>query len=112
MAPEVGGYWSAHDERGRDGDRYRFSLEDGKPIPDPASRYQPVGVHEASACVDPHSFAWQARDLHPSGAVGDATQATAEKGERLLDHGARAFCELLGDVDRFDPKALSNLPKI
>ncbi len=38
-----------------------------------------------------------------SGAAGDATQASAEKGEKLLDHGARAFCELLADVDKFDP---------
>jgi creatinine amidohydrolase len=60
----------------------------------------------------PAPFAWQAQDLHPSGAIGDATQASAEKGERLLDHGARAFCELLADVDRFDPQALSNVPKI
>ena len=30
----------------------------------------------------PAPFAWQAQDLHPSGAVGDATQASAEKGER------------------------------
>ena len=54
----------------------------------------------------PAPFAWQAQDLHPSGAAGDATQASAEKGERLLDHGARAFCELLEDVDRFDVSAL------
>jgi creatinine amidohydrolase len=60
----------------------------------------------------PAPFSWQAQDLHPSGAVGDATQASAEKGERLLDHGARAFCELLGDVDRFDIKALTSVPKI
>jgi creatinine amidohydrolase len=54
----------------------------------------------------PAPFAWQAQDLHPSGAVGDATQASAEKGERLLEHGARAFCELLADVDNFDVKML------
>ena len=54
----------------------------------------------------PAPFAWQAQDLHPSGAVGDATQGSAEKGERLIDHGAHAFCELLADVDRFDPAAL------
>ena len=59
----------------------------------------------------PAPFAWQAQDLHPSGAVGDATQASAEKGERLLDHGARAFCELLADVDKFDPEALSPGPR-
>jgi creatinine amidohydrolase len=58
----------------------------------------------------PAPFAWQAQDLHPSGAVGDATQASAEKGERLLDHGARAFCELLAEVDNFDVKRLLGGP--
>lgn len=60
----------------------------------------------------PAPFAWQTQDLHPSGAVGDATQASAEKGERLIDTGARAFCELLTDVDGFDLKTLSKAPKI
>jgi creatinine amidohydrolase len=58
----------------------------------------------------PAPFAWQAQDLHPSGAVGDATQASAEKGERLLDYGARAFCELLADVDNFDVMRLAKGP--
>jgi creatinine amidohydrolase len=59
----------------------------------------------------PAPFAWQAQDLHPSGAVGDATMASAEKGEHLIEHGARAFCELLADVDKFDPEAFSERPK-
>jgi creatinine amidohydrolase len=59
----------------------------------------------------PAPFAWQAQDIHPSGAAGDATQATAEKGRQLLDHGARAFCELLADVDKFDPKTLGGRPQ-
>ena len=59
----------------------------------------------------PVPFAWQAQDLHPSGAAGDATLASAQKGERLLDHGAQAFCELLADVDQFDPATLSNAPQ-
>ena len=59
----------------------------------------------------PAPFAWQAQDLHSSGAAGDATQASAEKGQRLLDHGARAFCELLADIDKFDPETLSDGPK-
>jgi creatinine amidohydrolase len=59
----------------------------------------------------PAPFAWQAQDLHPSGAVGDATQASAEKGQRLIDQGAKAFCELLDEVDRFDLQLFSNRPK-
>jgi len=58
----------------------------------------------------PAPFAWQTQDLHPSGAVGDATQASADKGERLIEHGARAFCELLEDVDNFDVKRLGAGP--
>jgi len=58
----------------------------------------------------PAPFAWQAQDLHVSGAAGDATQGSAEKGQRLLDHGAAAFCELLADVDQFDPATLGAGP--
>src|ERR1700753_3675796 len=48
----------------------------------------------------------RAPSLVPGGAIGDATMASAENGEKLLDHGAAAFCELLADVDAFDLNAL------
>jgi creatinine amidohydrolase len=55
----------------------------------------------------PAPFAWQAQDLNETGAVGNARLATAEKGEQLLDFGARRFIELLEDVDKFDVSAFS-----
>jgi creatinine amidohydrolase len=58
----------------------------------------------------PAPFAWQAQDLHVSGAAGDATVASAEKGQLVLDHGAAAFCELLADIHQFDPEAFSGGP--
>jgi creatinine amidohydrolase len=58
----------------------------------------------------PVGFGWMTQDLHPTGAVGDATRATAHKGEQALAHGARAFVELLQDVDRFDLKRLADGP--
>ena len=58
----------------------------------------------------PAGFGWMSQDLHPSGAVGDATQASAEAGEAALAHGARAFVELLQDVDRFDLARLGDGP--
>jgi creatinine amidohydrolase len=58
----------------------------------------------------PAPLAWQAQDLNPNGAVGDAAQASAEKGEALLSHGARTFCELLADVDKFDVTTLGDGP--
>jgi creatinine amidohydrolase len=50
----------------------------------------------------PVGFGWMTQDLNASGAVGDASLATAEKGEAALDHGARAFVALLRDVERFE----------
>ena len=50
----------------------------------------------------PAGFGWMTQDLQPSGAVGDASLATAEKGEAALGHGAQAFIELLKDVEKFD----------
>lgn len=58
----------------------------------------------------PAPFAWQAQDLNPSGAVGNATLARPEKGELLLDQGAAAFCELLAEVDNFDVNRLAKGP--
>ena len=59
----------------------------------------------------PAPFAWQAQDLNPAAPSATPRQASAEKGERLLDHGARAFCELLADVDNFDVSSLAAGPK-
>ena len=43
------------------GARYRFVLADGTLVPDPASRFQPDGVHGASETVDPGAYAWSER---------------------------------------------------
>ena len=40
------------------GDRYSYLL-DGSELPDPASRFQPEGVHGPSVVVDPSSFEWR-----------------------------------------------------
>jgi creatinine amidohydrolase len=58
----------------------------------------------------PAGFGWMTQDLHASGAVGDASLATAEKGEAALAHGARAFLELLKDVEKFDLAGLGGGP--
>lgn len=40
------------------GDRYRYRVDGRGPFPDPASRFQPDGVHGPSEVVDPFRFAW------------------------------------------------------
>jgi creatinine amidohydrolase len=51
--------------------------------------------------IQPSGFGWMSEDLSPEGAMGDAASATEAKGQASLEHGARAFVELLDDVDRF-----------
>jgi creatinine amidohydrolase len=51
--------------------------------------------------TQPIGFGWMSQDLHEAGAMGDAAQATREKGEASLEHGARAFVALLREVDQF-----------
>lgn len=58
----------------------------------------------------PAGFAWLTHDLNPSGAVGNAKLSSKEKGEQAADFGARAFIELLQDVERFDVKRLKPGP--
>jgi 1,4-alpha-glucan branching enzyme/maltooligosyltrehalose trehalohydrolase len=41
------------------GQRYRFEVNDGLRVPDPASRFNPDDVHAASELVDPHAFDWR-----------------------------------------------------
>jgi creatinine amidohydrolase len=58
----------------------------------------------------PAGFAWMTQDLNPTGAIGNATLASAEKGDAALAHGAKAFVELLREVDRFDLGRLHDGP--
>jgi creatinine amidohydrolase len=47
------------------------------------------------------AFGWIAQDLHPSGAAGDASLATAEKGRATAEFQAIQFIKLLHDMTRF-----------
>lgn len=54
----------------------------------------------------PSQFGWKAQDLNPTGAIGAAILATAQKGEAAIDHAVTGFIELLADVAAFDPARL------
>lgn len=47
-------------------------------------------------------FGWLAQDLNPSGATGNASAATAEKGRACVEHAASRLVDLLKEVDDFD----------
>jgi len=57
-----------------------------------------------------HAFGWKIQDLNPAGVVGNASIASAEKGNALLKHAVSGLLELLGEVDRFDMSLLEQMP--
>ena len=67
MRPEADGYFRAHAHDVRPGALYRFRLAGGDERPDPASRFQPQGVHGPSQVVDPlfdwHDASWRGIEL-------------------------------------------------
>ncbi|MEO8046522.1 MAG: malto-oligosyltrehalose trehalohydrolase [Nitrospirota bacterium] len=64
MQPFAEGYFEATVEGVSPRARYRYLLNGKAARPDPASRFQPEGVHGPSAVVDPDSFRWTDRAWH------------------------------------------------
>ncbi|HXE16092.1 MAG TPA: malto-oligosyltrehalose trehalohydrolase [Stellaceae bacterium] len=58
MAAQPGGWFAVEAECGP-GTRYRFRLDDGMAVPDPASRAQAEGVHGPSVVVEPLAYTWR-----------------------------------------------------
>jgi len=54
----------------------------------------------------PHAFGWKAQDLNAQGVNGDASAATAAKGEALIAQAANGLAELVEEVHRFDVSIL------
>lgn len=58
LEAEPGGYWSAVVDGITAGTLYQILLDGDLLRPDPASRYQPQGVHGPSQVVDPKAYRW------------------------------------------------------
>jgi malto-oligosyltrehalose trehalohydrolase len=58
MTPGIPGWFETEAACGA-GTRYRYILQDGTAIPDPAARAQHGDIHGASVVVDPNSYQWR-----------------------------------------------------
>jgi maltooligosyltrehalose trehalohydrolase len=59
MKQDTKGYWVAKVENVLAETLYLYRLENGKDRPDPASHFQPKGVHGPSQVIDHDSFEWE-----------------------------------------------------
>jgi maltooligosyltrehalose trehalohydrolase len=58
LSAEGDGWFGGRVGAVRAGARYRFRIDEDLLVPDPASRYQPEGVHGPSELIDPAAFPW------------------------------------------------------
>lgn len=59
LAAEPHDFFAAVAPHARPGDRYRYRIDGGAPLPDPGSRFQPEGPHGPSEIVDLKHYAWR-----------------------------------------------------
>jgi maltooligosyltrehalose trehalohydrolase len=52
------GVWELDISGVRVGQHYSYRVDDGRGLPDPASRFQPLGVHGPSELIDPADYQW------------------------------------------------------
>jgi creatinine amidohydrolase len=73
---------------------------------DRAENFVPLSVQieRESEILSPEGgarFGWQAQDLHPKGACGDASRATAELGKMTVDRAAARLLVLIDEIVRY-----------
>ncbi|MGH8091914.1 MAG: malto-oligosyltrehalose trehalohydrolase [Chthoniobacterales bacterium] len=103
LGSEPSGYWSGIDSQGKAGDRYKYRF-DGNEWPDPASRFNPEGVHGPAQVIDPRDYTWRDQgwvapklseliiyELHIGTFTPDGTfRSAVEKLDHLVDLGVTA----------------------
>lgn len=62
MSQGAAGYFVCFANGVQAGALYRYRVDGGTAYPDPASRFQPLGVHGPSMVVDPARYAWRDAD--------------------------------------------------
>lgn len=63
-----------------------------------------VQIERESEILGPEGgarFGWQTQDLHPKGACGDATRATADLGKMVVDRVAAKLLVLIDEISRY-----------
>ena len=89
------GFFSGFDAEGRAGDLYYYEGADGQRLPDPATRFQPYGVHGPSESVDSTAYTWRTENW----------ERPAWKGQTIYELHVGTFTEdgtFLSAIERLD----------
>lgn len=92
-----------------------LALDPGNVDMNHARDFRPVTVELAEnaqhlGLSNAGKLGWQAQDLHPAGACGNAGAASRQKGQAVLDHAAHQLVQLLQEVHDIPLSALATRP--
>jgi maltooligosyltrehalose trehalohydrolase len=91
------------------GARYKYRLDGGDSFPDPASRYQPDGVHGPSQVVDPAAFTWTDSDWQGI-PLDDLVIYELHVGTATPEGTFDALIERLDDIRQLGATAIELMP--
>jgi creatinine amidohydrolase len=82
---------------------------------DKAQNFEPSmktleGDYQHLSAIGPTRIAWMSQDLNPAGVVGNALDADAERGAKLIEHATTEFVSILKEVDRYPLEKLHDGP--
>lgn len=103
------GYWTGFVPALSDGARYRYRLDGDGPFPDPASRFQPEGVHGPSQVVDASRFAWSDNGWRGL-ALEDLVVYELHVGAFTSEGGFGGVAERLPELARLGVSAVELMP--
>ena len=103
------GYFAGRDRNGGAGDRYLFLLGDQPGLPDPASRFQPEGVHGWSECVSSDTFTWRCESWRRPGWHGQSIYEL-HVGTFTEEGTYRAAIERLGHIASLGVETIELMP--
>ncbi|PHP66418.1 creatininase [Zhengella mangrovi] len=73
----------------------------------PSAQADHAGTFTHLRAYGPHAYGWMMSDLNPQGVAGNASAATADLGETLLDTAADGLVALVRDIHAFNPPWLA-----
>jgi maltooligosyltrehalose trehalohydrolase len=109
LQPDGEGYFAATLAGVEPGARYMYRLDGGAPRPDPASRFQPEGVHGPSQVVDPSTYRWSDSGWRGV-ALDELVIYELHVGTATLEGTFDALIERLDDLRDLGVTALELLP--
>ncbi len=91
------------------GSRYMYRLDRDQSYPDPASRFQPEGVHGPSEVVDPLAFAWSDEDW-PGLTIDELIVYELHVGAYTTEGTFAALIDQLPELSRLGVTAIELMP--